>query len=86
MSLVSGDWEVHLHALSDPTLEGWVGLPMTLDANGQMPPLALADVLELYQLDIEAYFGEGEPVGVSEIVAQTEWDGPVVSNFGTGKL
>jgi len=84
MSQVSGSWEVHLHALSDPTRDGWVGLPITLGADGQIPPLELADVLELYQADIDAYFGEA--VGVSEIIAQTEWDGPVISGFGTGKL
>lgn len=85
MSQVSGSWEVHMHALSDPTRDGWVGVPITLGADGQIPPLELADVMELYQPDIEAYFGEA--VGVSEILAWTEWDGPVVSDFGTpGKL
>jgi len=85
MSQVSATWEVHLHALNDPTLDGWLDWPITLGADGQMPPLELGDVVDLFQPEIDEYFG-GEPVGVSEIFALTEWDGPVVSSFGTNKL
>jgi hypothetical protein len=84
MSQVSGFWEVHVHALSDPTWDDWLRLPITLGADGQIPAFRLADMVDLFQPQIDERFGE--PIGVSEIVAQTEWDGPVVSGFGTGKL
>jgi hypothetical protein len=85
MSQVSASWEIHLHALSDPTFEGWIGLPITLGADGQIPPLALGDVVDQFQSAIDDYFGE-EPVGVADIAAWTEWDGPVVSSFGANNL
>lgn len=81
MSLVSGTWDVHVHTLSDPTWDGWVSVPITLGADGQIPAVALQDLVDALEPQIDEYVGE--PVGVSEIRAWTEWDGPVASTFGT---
>jgi len=83
MSQVSGTWELHLHALSDPSWDGWASVPITLGADGQIPPVELQDLVDVLQPQIDEFFGE--PIGVSEIFVNTEWDGPVVSGFGTGK-